>query len=82
MTNPCIECLCVPMCKHKRWNSLVLDCDVINDYLNEMEAFVPLNSYRYIELKPLNQRYEIRKNYEGNCRWFKQGIQVGSSTHT
>jgi hypothetical protein len=72
MENPCYNCLCVPVCKHKKWNKFVLDCDRINEYIDEMESLVPLDSYRYIELKPLNQRYEVLKNKNGNCRWFRQ----------
>lgn len=81
MENPCIDCLCVPSCKNKLFNRLLIDCDLINKYLDEMESFVPLDSYRYITLRPLNHKYEIRKDWQGNCRWFKEKLLVGTSTH-
>ena len=81
MENPCYQCICVAICKYKDWNELLLSCELIGKYLNELECFVPLNSYRVIDLKPINQKFEVRKNSHGNCRWFRDHIKVGTSTH-
>lgn len=72
MENPCYECLMVPICRNKTLNILVLDCRPLYDYLTNWECFVPINSYRYIEIKPLQQRYKISKNNNGTCRWSRR----------
>lgn len=81
MELPCIDCLCVPACKNKTFNNLMLTCEPIRNYVDEMECFVPLNSYRYIDIKPLKHRYKIRKDFQSNCRWYREGMFVGTSTH-
>lgn len=81
MESPCIDCICIPICKHKEWNHLILDCNLISWYLDEMEGLVSLGSYTCIDLKEIGHRYRIIKDHTGNCCWYKQDKFVGTSTY-
>lgn len=32
---PCINCVCVPICRHKSYHNLYQDCKLLADYLQE-----------------------------------------------
>ena len=29
---PCKDCICIPVCRHKSYNVLFMDCELLNDY--------------------------------------------------
>ena len=44
MTNnecPCINCVCIPICRHKYWNRMRFDCSLITDYMKQYDIIVP-----------------------------------------
>jgi hypothetical protein len=55
LTNPCYKCVCIPICKHKKFHKLVGDCVLLHNYLVE-----PSNETNYhnvmIVLKPTTWR--------------------------
>jgi len=41
---PCIECICVPICRHKNYQDLILQCIIVHDILlkGTTERFIKL----------------------------------------
>ena len=67
---PCYECLCVPSCKSKTFIQLYSQCTLIYNYFNNLEQKVPLSCYQYIHVIGINHKYEVRKDFSGNCKWY------------
>jgi len=62
MKCPCEDCLCVPICRHKRYIPLV-KCSMLNKYLMEASMETPsdkLSALTHI-LHPTVWHYQIKK---------------------
>ena len=69
MNEPCIECICLPICKGEVLMNLYNKCDLLKDYTIDIARNVPRDSYRYIQMHALDKTYEIQKNRIGECVW-------------
>jgi hypothetical protein len=67
MKTPCKNCLIVPMCKYKRYRSLVESCDIVTDFLyrqvNEYDILISKSKWN---AKYRRATFGIRANYVAN----------------
>ena len=66
---PCIECLCIPICKPKTTIEVVRRCSLFNKFANDVMAQIPRDSYRVLQVYGLERTYEITKKINGECTW-------------
>jgi len=67
--SPCINCLCVPVCKNKMIEPLIDQCNLVKQFFKEFQWQVPRASYRVLHMHELDRTYEIKCNEEGECFW-------------
>jgi hypothetical protein len=58
---PCIDCITLPICRHKSYMDLLKDCILIEDYKNR-NPYKKLETIQYI-LKPSIWNYDYTTNY-------------------
>jgi hypothetical protein len=63
MTCPCEDCLCVPICRHKRYIPLI-KCSILKDYLIKSSWGSPCNKIDTIVniLNPTRWTYRYEKH--------------------
>ena len=49
-SNPCFECICNPICRHKHWYETIKDCEIIHS------VFIPSDLY------PPDDRAKLKEN--------------------
>lgn len=69
MNEPCINCLCLPVCKRQHMLYLIRKCPLFEDYIKMVECNVPRNSYRYLQFHALDLTYEVSKKDTDNAWW-------------
>jgi hypothetical protein len=69
MSEPCIDCLCLAICKRTHILALVRKCPLFKDYIKMIECNTPRNSYRYLQLHALEMTYEVSKNDTDSAWW-------------
>ncbi len=72
---PCEDCLCVPICRHKRYIPLI-ECSILKEYLMKASISTPSNKIEKIAtiLKPTRWTYRYKK-HKGKT---KLGISITS----
>jgi hypothetical protein len=66
---PCIDCLCVPVCKTKDLYKLNHDCSLMLNFFIEIQCNIPRNSYRFVYIQALHRTYEGNMLDNGKCVW-------------
>jgi len=65
---PCRDCICIPICRHKRFSIITDECSLAMDYRNDYtdrddeDYFISIVQMEKI-LKPILWRYKINKQY-------------------
>ncbi len=58
MNEPCIDCICLAVCKGKFLHQLVNICSLITDYLHFLQSD---GDNKIIKFYALNQQYELKE---------------------
>jgi len=63
MTCPCEDCLCVPICRHKRYIPLI-KCSILNNYIMKASYSTPSDKIETITtiLEPTRWTYKYKKH--------------------
>ena len=63
MKCPCEDCLCVPICRHKRYIPLI-KCSILNNYLMKASISTPFKKIKKITtiLSPTRWSYRFEKH--------------------
>ena len=51
MNIPCVECICLPICRHKRYHQLNDDCSKVKEYLVLPYDISPIRDARIVSLE-------------------------------
>ena len=65
MNAPCKECLCVPICRHKRYKALLDECSIVYGYVFFIEGKYNYYNERYWDRKELI-RQALQPKWETN----------------
>jgi len=60
---PCIDCVCLPVCRHKDYMSLFSQCSLLNNYIPKHNAVDRTSIYFYALqdiLKPTKWKHEYK----------------------
>lgn len=67
-TLPCVECICIPICRHKEYSFLFFDCNLIQTYIPHHGNERRRNQARVEQLeealKPTIWTYTIEHQYK------------------
>lgn len=52
---PCVDCICVPICRHKLYNNMINSCALVHEYISDHRYTSGFNSVcRHRVFKTLN----------------------------
>ena len=66
---PCIDCICIPVCRHRSFSEIIRNCSIVCEYENTHmerngeEYFISLLEMERV-LKPTNWSYKGKKDHE------------------
>jgi len=69
---PCIDCICIPICKFRSFTSLNRQCILIRKFFKELEWQIPRHSYRFLHIHEIHKTYEIKKESGPGCIWIQR----------
>jgi len=62
--NPCFECICNPICRHKCWTQNIMECKMIHDLYCNVESFLSFTSWVAIVEDIKSKKIFEMKNWE------------------
>jgi hypothetical protein len=57
---PCVDCICVPVCINKQWLILTAECQLVKQYMGDLECALPRGES--ITVSILNRVYHLSRS--------------------
>lgn len=57
---PCYNCICVPVCKYKRFHQLTVNCQLVTEYLCRSDNNTKISYYYWVQrvLRPVKWKID------------------------
>jgi hypothetical protein len=85
MITPCKDCICIPICRHKRIKHLFDDCSLVKEYEPDWSHKTSRNPYKLYKIQeminPTKWIYNYERNFLDGWRWMDKASEIGQMGH-